>query len=319
MNETCTTPVALFVFNRPQLTAQVFERIRAARPQRLLVIADAPRADRPDDARLCEATRKIVSQPDWPCEVTTNFASENLGCKRRLSSGLDWVFSQCPEAIVLEDDCLPGPSFFSFCTAMLERFRDDNRVMHVSGDNFQDGIRRGPGSYYFSRYSLSWGWASWRRAWKFYDVNLAAWPAAHSQRWLDSILDDPIEVQYWTEILDRLHRGEIDTWDYQWLFTCWIQNGLCVLPNENLVTNIGAGPDATHFTTEHSTLGIPARELGELVHPPAMIRDREADRYTFQQHIQPDPDNAPWLSKARKKLAIGTRVRALLRPGLEQG
>src|SRR4029077_15588360 len=133
---------------------------------------------------------------------------------RRLSSGIDWVFDQCSEAIILEDDCLPGSSFFTFCTAMLHRYREDHRVMHVSGDNFQDGNQRGSGSYFFSRYSLSWGWATWKRAWRFYDVNVAAWPAASKESWLGTILDNPLERQYWTDVFDRLHRGEIDTWDY---------------------------------------------------------------------------------------------------------
>jgi hypothetical protein len=250
----------------------------------------------------------------------TNLADENLGCRRRLSSGLDWVFDQCSEAIVLEDDCLPGSSFFTFCTAMLHRYRDDSRVMHVSGDNFQDGNRRGSGTYFFSRYSLSWGWATWKRAWRFYDVNVASWPGASKERWLESILDNPLERQYWTEIFDQLHRGEIDTWDYQWLFACWRQGGLSIQPNENLVTNIGAGPAATHFMGEHSTLGIPICELGELTHPPAVTRDSEADRYTFENHIVAKQvrEEKQWFQKARKTLALRTRMKSLLRFRLGQ-
>ncbi len=311
-----TAPVALFVFNRPRLTSQVYERVRAAKPRRLLVVADGPRSDREDDVHLCEASRKIVSSPDWSCDLLMNLADENLGCRRRLSSGLDWVFDQSAEAIVLEDDCLPGSSFFRFCTAMLRRYRDDGRVMHVSGDNFQDGNRRGTGSYFFSRYSLSWGWATWKRAWRFYDVNVAAWPAAAKEGWLESILDSPREVQYWTDIFDKLYRGEIDTWDYQWLFACWRRGGLSIQPNENLVTNIGAGPDATHFKGNHSTLGIPIRELGELTHPPAITRDSEADRFTFAEHIGGKEmwEKKPWLWKVRKKLALRTRLKGLLRP-----
>ena len=314
MKDIDTAPVALIVFNRPSLTAQVFERVRAARPRRLLVVADGPRPTRPEDARLCEATRKIATAPDWPCELLTNLSDVNLGCRRRLSSGLDWVFENCPEAIILEDDCVPCPSFFAFCTAMLEHFRDDARIMHVSGDNFQGGIRRGRGSYYFSRYSLSWGWASWRRAWRHYDVDLASWPLALWEHWLDSILDDPAEIDYWTDIFSRLFRGEIDTWDYQWLFACWCQSGLSVLPNENLVTNIGAGPDATHFHGAHSTLGIPTRELTGLVHPPIVIRDREADRFTFQEHIggRPAGEHQNWIQRARRRMALRSRMRNLL-------
>ena len=192
------TPVVLIIFNRPHLTAQVYERVRAARPSRLLVVADGPRPSRPEDIRLCEATRKIVTSPDWPCELLTNFAVENLGARRRISSGLDWVFDLCPEAIILEDDCVPCPSFFSFCSSMLSYYREDTRIMHITGDNFQGGRRRGNGSYFFSTYAHTWGWASWRRAWRHYDVNLKAWPIAKQESWLASVMDDPVEIKYWT-------------------------------------------------------------------------------------------------------------------------
>jgi hypothetical protein len=304
-------PIALFLFNRPHLTSQVYERVRAVRPSRLLVVADGPRASRPEDRTLCEAARKIVSSPDWPCELLTNFAEENLGNRGRLSSGLNWVFDQCPEAIILEDDCLPCPSFFSFCSQMLSRYREDNRIMHVSGQNLQGGMRRGNGSYFFSRYSLSWGWASWRRAWQYYDVGLSAWPIARQEGWLASILDDPLEIEYWTGIFDKTYGGLINTWDYQWLFTCWCQNGLSIQPNENLVSNIGVGPDATNFKEGHRTLGIPTRELSECVHSTAIFQHREADRFTFKEYIA--SPKIPWLQKMRSRLALRTRLKRLLR------
>jgi hypothetical protein len=308
-------PVALFVFNRPQLTAAVYERVRAARPRRLLVVADGPRRSRPEDGPLCRATRQIVSAPDWPCELLTNFADENLGCGQRVSSGLDWVFQQCPEAIILEDDCVPSASFFTFCSEMLSRYRDDPRIMHVSGNNFQDGRTRGSGSYFFARYTLSWGWATWRRAWSHYDVRASCWPTAYRARWLDSILDNPKEVQHWEDVFDRVYRGRIDGWDYQWLLSCWRRGGMSIHPNRNLVTNIGAGPDATHFKENgHSTLGIPAHELGELVHPDSIERDEEADRYTFAEHIDPKatPISGGWLRRAKRRLAPRARAKRLV-------
>ncbi len=312
--KTETAPVALFIFNRPRLTAQVFERVRAARPRQLLVVADGARPDRPGEAQLCEEARKIATTPDWPCELRTNLAEENLGCRRRVSSGLDWVFQECPEAIILEDDCVPCASFFTFCTEMLAHYRDDPRVMHVSGINFQDGRCRGQGSYYFSRYSLSWGWANWRRAWRHYDVTLGAWPAARAEGWLNSILDDSVEVDYWTKIFDGLHQGQIDTWDYQWLFTCWQRQGLSVHPNENLVTNIGAGPDATHFKANHRTLFIPTGELGETIHPSEVVRDAEADRFIFNEHIleKRAVPNQNWFGRMKKQLGLRTRLKGLL-------
>jgi hypothetical protein len=309
------TPVALFIFNRPELTAQVYERVRAARPSRLLVVADGPRPTRPEDIRLCEATRRIVTSPDWPCELLTNFTEENLGARRRISSGLDWVFDLCPEAIILEDDCVPCPSFFSFCSSMLSYYRDDSRVMHITGHNFQGGRRRGNGSYFFSKYLHTWGWASWRRAWHYYDVSLKAWPIAKQESWLASVLDDPLEIRYWTRIFDLTYHKLIEVWDYQWIFTCWTQSGLSIHPNENLVTNIGVGPDALHYKHTTSMIGIPTRELGECVHPTAMIPDKEADRWTFRKHLL---ERQSWLHKIRNTVALRTRVKRLLRGTRQQ-
>jgi len=307
-------PVALFVFNRPHLTAKVFERIRAARPEKLLVIADGPRPARPDDVQLCRATREIVGSPDWPCQLMTNFADENLGCRRRVSSGLDWAFQECSEAIILEDDCIPCPSFFGFCSEMLQHYRKDPRIVHIGGANFQDGKHRGEASYFFSRYPHTWGWASWRRAWRHYDVSISTWPEAREQAWLQSVLDEPREIKYWENIFERLHSAMIDTWDYQWVYICWRLGGLSILPNENLVTNIGVGPDATHLRDGHSTLGIPTRELVDFTHPVGMERDEEADRYTFEHHIagRKEPASGSVLLTIRNILGLRTRINRLL-------
>jgi hypothetical protein len=305
-----TAPVALFVFNRPHLTLQAYDRIRQARPRRLFIIADGPRIGHPRDPGLCHATRSIVSSPDWKCELQTNFAEENLGNGRRMSSGLNWVFSQCEEAIILEDDCVPCRSFFTFCTTLLTYYRDDRRVMHISGNNYQSGIRRGIGSYFFSRYSLSWGWASWARAWRHYDFKIRTWPADREEAWLHSFLEDPLEIEYWTTIFERLYGGLIDTWDYQWLFSCWRHNGLSIQPSVNLVSNVGAGPDATNYKDTHSTIGVPTEELEELLHPGKVQRDRKADQFTFRNHIAPKHPSR--LQRLRDKIAFRTRIKSLL-------
>src|SRR3954453_1153033 len=163
------TAVALLLFRRPEETARVFERIREARPRKLFLVADGPRPGNEEDAQGCEQARAVVERVDWPCDVVRDFADENLGLKKRIPRGLHRVFGEAPEAIILEDDCLPHPSFFRYCAELLERYRDDERVMMISGDNFQGGRRRTPDSYYFSRYVHSWGWATWRRAWQHFD------------------------------------------------------------------------------------------------------------------------------------------------------
>ena len=273
------TPVVFLIFNRPDLTEIVFEAIRQAQPTKLLVVADGPRF--PEEAEKCEKARAVIDKVDWECEVLTNFSENNLGCKRRVSSGLDWVFSEVEEAIILEDDCLPAPSFFSFCQTLLEYYRHDERVMHISGNNYQSGQRRTEYSYYFSKYNHIWGWASWRRAWKHYDVNLKSWSKYKQLGMVSLICEDSYEQKYWTEIFDSLFRGAIDTWDFQWMYASWSQNGLSILPELNLVSNIGFRSDATHTFGESSWSKLPTTDIWEIKHPALVVRHREADAYTF--------------------------------------
>ena len=284
------TPIAFIIFNRPSVTAEVFEAIRSVRPKRLLVIADGPRSDieHPDqEAQLVAQTRQIIETVDWECEVLTNFANENMGCKQRVATGLDWAFEQAEELIVLEDDCLPCPTFFPYCEQLLERFRDDPRVMMISGDNFQDQSRT-EASYYFSRWAHIWGWASWRRAWQHFDLELSSWPSLKQSRRLQPVFDSLEEYEYWASVLDRQRAGEIDTWDFPWAYACWQQRGLTVLPDQNLVSNLGFGPEATHTQDPSSRLAnLPTKPLYELVHPNEVAPNREADRFTWETIFRP--------------------------------
>jgi hypothetical protein len=284
-----TTPVAFLIFNRPDTTARVFEAIRQAKPPKLLVVADGPRPDRPDDVEKCKAARAIIDKVDWDCAVLTNYSDLNLGCKNRVSSGLDWVFSLVEEVIILEDDCLPHPSFFRFCQDLLDYYRDDERIMAISGDNFQLGRKRTEYSYYFSRYNHIWGWASWRRAWQYYDVKMRLWQEIRDCNWLEYILGEGQSVKYWTKIFQSAYDGKIDTWGYRWTFACWIQNGLTILPNVNLVSNIGFGADATHTSRAiQSVVNNPVREMSfPLQHPPFITRHFEADRFTWENIYRP--------------------------------
>ena len=279
-------PVVLLVFNRPEITARTFAAIRAARPATLLVVADGPRPDRPGEAALCAATRAVVAEPDWPCRVLRDYSETNLGCGRRVASGLDWAFERVDQAIVLEDDCRPDASFFPYCAELLERYRDDPRVMMISGDNFQDGRLRGPASYYFSRYPHVWGWASWRRAWRRYDFTMAGWPElAKTGEWLGRHTADPLMAAYWRRCFTAAASGRVDTWDYQWLFACWAHDGLAVAPNRNLVENIGFGADATHTTGDGRRLALPAAAMDfPLRHPAEMAPCAAADTYEERHH-----------------------------------
>lgn len=286
MSDRVRSAVAMFVFARPDTTARVLEAVRRARPRRLLVVADAARPGRPDEERRCEEVRALFSRIDWDCEVEREFAAANLGCRRRLSSGLDWVFSRVEEAIVLEDDCVPHPTFFPYCDALLERYRDEPRVMAVTGDNFQDGRRRGGGSYYLSRFMHVWGWASWRRAWRHYDVTLADWPARRRTDALLRVLGDHRAARHWAGIFDRVRAGKIDTWDYQWQYAIWVQDGLVATPNVNLVSNIGL--EGTHTGGDHRFFEMPTAPMDLPPVPPAALApDVDADRVVQALHETP--------------------------------
>jgi hypothetical protein len=277
-----TTPVAFIIFNRPDTTEKVFSEIAKAEPKQLLVIGDGPRVDRPGEEHKVAATRAIIDRVDWDCEVVTNYSDSNLGCKQRVSSGIDWVFELAEEAIILEDDCLPDPSFFKYCQELLERYRHDQRVGMISGDNFQFGNRRNDDSYYFSKYVHIWGWASWRDRWSAsYDVKIAKWPFIRDEGWLVDMVGNNSEVRYWQNIFERVYRGEIDTWDYQWVFANWAERRLSVIPSVNLISNIGFGGDATHTQQNSIFADMNTDEIHfPLRHPQFMVRNATADTYT---------------------------------------
>jgi len=278
------TPIVFLIYKRPETTTRVFAEITRAKPPKLLVVADGPRPGVPGEAEKCAQTRAIIESVDWDCEVLMNYADTNMGLKNRVSNGLKWAFQHVEEAIILEDDCLPHPTFFRFCEELLERYRDDERIMAISGDNFQFGRQRTQYSYYFSRYPHCWGWATWRRAWRYYDGEMKLWPAIRDGGWLGDILENRHEVAYWTEVFDRTHRGAIDSWAYRWTFTCWIQSGLTILPNVNLVSNIGFDRDATHTKGTSRLASMPVQAMRfPLRHPPFVVRDRQADDYTSEK------------------------------------
>jgi hypothetical protein len=284
------TPIVFIIFNRPDVTEKVFNVIRQVQPTKLLVIADAPRQNRPDDEKDCAATRKIIERVDWDCEVLTNYAETNLGIKLRISSGLNWVFNLVEEAIILEDDCLPEFSFFPFCEELLKKYQNDDRIMTISGNNFQFGRKRTEYSYYFSRYTLIWGWATWRRAWQKYDVEMKHWDSVRNDNWLHDILDDYRTVKYWSSLFQGCYEGSINSWALPWTFTSWIQNSLSILPNVNLVSNIGFSPNASHTKDTYNPLANYPTESIEfpLQHPPFLIRDRLADQFTQQTQFDID-------------------------------
>jgi hypothetical protein len=283
------SPVLFLVFNRPDATRRVFQQIKAAKPARLYIGADGPRPEKPSDLLLCQEVRNIVSDIDWDCSIHTIFNAENRGCKLAVSSAIDWFFSQEEEGIILEDDCLPVPSFFYFCDQLLEKYRSDNRIFSITGSNAQNGQTRGSASYYFSQLSNIWGWASWRRIWKLYDKNLHRYSEEYAIHFLKNNFRDPLLADYWLDIFKRLKKKEIDTWDQQFQLITFFENGLCITPNVNLISNIGFGGDATHtFNPQDYSANKPTGEISGIIHPAEILPDKEADYFLFNHEFKLD-------------------------------
>jgi hypothetical protein len=232
----------------------------------------------------CDDARAVLRHIDWPCDIRINFADYNMGCRRRVSSGLHWVFTQVEEAIIVEDDCLADESFFPFCAELLMRYRNDPRVMSIAGDNFQFGQRRTPHSYYFSLIPHVWGWATWRRAWRHFDLHMRNWPMLRETGWLLDLLGHESLADFYRQTFNNGFDGAVDTWDIQWVFANFAHEGLTILPETNLVTNIGFGEDATHTrradARESNLPVVPMRF--PLDHPKVMQRNVEADEFTFE-------------------------------------
>jgi hypothetical protein len=254
-----TTPILFLIFNRPETTKLVFEKIRQQKPSTLFIASDGPRESKRGEVLICDECRKIVLNGiDWPCEVKTLFRQENLGCGRGVSSAITWFFDHVEEGIILEDDVLPNKSFFAFCSAMLTRFKDDENIMHISGNNFQLS-QVGTNSYYLSKLPHSWGWATWRRAWRKFDFELNSFNEEHVNSYFNYATIDNFWHTMFKNTKYELHQH---VWDYQWTFTVFHHGGLCVLPQFNLVTNIGFGENASHTSnTEDFLANLKAYEM----------------------------------------------------------
>lgn len=318
-NNRNSVPILFLIFNRPATTRCVFESIRQARPEKLFIAADGPRPEKPTDEKLCEETRHVVSLVDWDCEVQTLFREKNLGCKRAVSSAIDWFFEHVEEGVILEDDCVPGPSFFRFCRELLQYYRDESRVMMIGGNSSQLGRSRTLDSYYFSAFSHIWGWATWRRAWQLNDPLMKTWPDKKGSNLPKEIMLTHDGVNRINSKLDSVYSGSLNSWAYAWQYSCWIQKGLCIVPEHNLVTNIGFGNDATHIKERSLFTDQNSMEISfPLTHPDKVTRNRKADLFIVN-HLYlnyPLKEEVGWFgfqySRLRKRLPV--RVRRVLDP-----
>jgi hypothetical protein len=251
-NKLFQTPILFLIFNRLETTKLVFERIKSIKPAALYIACDGPRETKSSEQLVVKELRDwVINSINWECEYKLLFRETNLGCGLAVSSAIDWFFQHVEMGIILEDDCLVDHSFFQYSEELLWKYKDDPRISCICSSNTIEYSGQYGESYFFSKYSLIWGWASWRRAWKYYDFRLESWPELKKSGWLRKI-DRSFHFRlYWTHVFDTCFQRKVDTWDFQWTYACWLQKGLSIIPNTNLVRNIGIGISETHNVPAH--------------------------------------------------------------------
>lgn len=277
------TPVLFLVYNRPEYTKKVFEAIRKVRPEKLFISADGPRLGKIGDTKLCEETRKIIGQVDWSCEVKTIFRDKNLGCKLGMIGGISWFFEHVEEGIILEDDCLPNESFFIFCEILLNKYRNKDKVMMISGSNPATSVVL-KDDYFFSRFYHIWGWATWKRAWEKFDINISNWQRLKKEKFLESIFPNNLKNQLFIgRMFDDAYGNEkCSVWSLQWTYACLVNNAFAILPRCNLINNIG--PIGTH-EMNHNQLFLETKEVdfNNFSHPREIKIDQNIEDLLFEK------------------------------------
>ena len=253
-------PVLFLIFNRPDLTNHVFETIKLYKPNKLYIAADGPRNNKSSDIQLCEETRKIVDKINWDCEVKTLFRNENIGCKMNVSNGIDWFFENEENGIILEDDVVPNIDFFNFCEYCLNKYAEDTRIMMITGTNFLSDTDF-DSTYFYSKHFSIWGWATWKRAWKYYDISMQKWNDPKVKSDIKYMFNGNYIWKHFNYTFDSLSTYYIDTWDIQWVFSCIINNGYCITPKVNLISNIGV--DGTHSKSITDSHFLESYTLGD--------------------------------------------------------
>lgn len=289
------TPVLFLVFNRPNPTQKVFNAIRGVRPKYLFLASDGCRNNNHDDRLKNSQVKDIIKNVDWDCEVKTLFRDYNLGCKQAVSQAITWFFNHVDQGIIIEDDCLPSNSFFYFCESLLDKYKFNERIGQISGFNGLGSYQKDACSYHFSNFGSIWGWATWKRAWDSYDVDMKGYPHIKDADYLRNIINDKEELKNRIKAFDQTYNGLIDTWDYQWIFCRLVNRYLIILPYKNLVQNIGFNSDATHTKFDNSNFSsLNSYEINfPLVHPSHYCPDlnfelrlKRAKKLTLMQKIR---------------------------------
>lgn len=289
-NANLKSPILLIIFDKPEKTYRVFQQIKKVRPEKLYISCDGPRNNVIGEVLRVRDARKVIEHIDWECDICTKFSLNNSGsAKSGVVSGINWFFENEEKGIILESECLPNISFFYFCDALLNYYRFDSRIMHISGNNYQKSRIDLNGSYYFSKIPFIWGWATWKRAWNHYDIKMKPYPVILKNKRLYDIFDNSAMKKYWSKRFHKVFENKIDTWDYQWLYSIIIQNGLCVTPNNNLVMNIGFDNDAIHTKIDsHGFNKYRAVDMEELVINEFVLPDKKADLCNMKTVLNPN-------------------------------
>lgn len=273
-------PILLIVFNRPEITKTVFDRIKKIKPQRLYIAADGPRSNVEGEREVCDATRKITEDIDWKCKVKRLYRKKNLGCGKAVSNAINWLFRSEEYGIIIEDDCLIEVSFYQFACSMISKYMDDRKVMHISGDNFYRAKLQNKNKYYLSMFPHVWGWATWKRAWEDYDYDMNTWKNKNLIQKIKYINGGFWDKLYWTAKFDSVAYKITNTWDYQWVFSVMKNSGLAVVPGVNLVSNIGFGGNSTHTSDANYYLSnLKSSTISENIKISSSMESNKLDKY----------------------------------------
>lgn len=287
-------PLLILAWKRPFYTSQLINAIREVKPKNIFLACDGADLYNEEEIKLVKHTRHVLDHEiDWECEKHKFYSSFNQGCRLGVTRAINWFFENVSEGVILEDDCIPHPDFFKFTELLIDRFRHDKRIWTISGNNYQNGRWRGDGSYYFSKFPHCWGWATWRDRWEIYPEEKFTWEKLNKAKMLHSIFTTRKELRYWSPIFDKLYQeNKPDSWSYRWFLLCQAKGALNVLPNQNLVQNIGFNSKATHTKTGESPIQLNFKNsestgILPLVEPSFIIRSNEADNFTFRTHFAP--------------------------------
>lgn len=267
-------PVLFCTFNRLECTKKVFERIGEVKPAKLYLLSDGPRENvKGEDEKVAAVREYLESHIDWECQVYKNFAEKNMGCGRRISSGISWAFEHEEELIIIEDDCLPDLSFFRYCQELLELYRENENVMLIGGAN-DIGMSDGKDSFFFAPWLENWGWATWKRTWEQYDYDISDWKDREIPSSMKALMDDET-IKVYAGLFDSVYTHSLDTWDYQLQYLIYKKGALTVIPNKCLVKNIGFGSDATHTKKKPVNMYSEAHEMVFPMQIPLQIKNNE--------------------------------------------